>query len=111
MRGVLTPVRWDRPGPMTEFEPADLRVSVDGAVGRIVLARPEKLNALSRGLLEELAGAAVWFDDQSDVKVVVISGEGKSFSAGFDLGDPSWRDLGPPERSAVVGRAMAEAVG
>jgi enoyl-CoA hydratase/carnithine racemase len=96
---------------MSQFEPAHLRVSVDGPVGRIVLARPEKLNALNRALLEELAGAAAWFDDQPDVKVVVISGEGKSFSAGFDLRDPTWSELGPPERSAVVGRAMADAIG
>ena len=45
------------------------------------------------------------------VKVVVISGEGRSFSAGFDLSDPTWAELGPPEQSAVVGRAMAEAIG
>jgi enoyl-CoA hydratase/carnithine racemase len=80
-------------------------------VGRIVLARPEKLNALNRALLEELAQAAAWFDAQASVKVVVISGEGKAFSAGFDLADPSWRELGPPQQSAVVGRAMAEAIG
>jgi enoyl-CoA hydratase/carnithine racemase len=96
---------------MNRFEPAHLRVTVDGPVGRIVLARPEKLNALNRALLEELAGAAAWFDEQEAVKVVVISGAGRSFSAGFDLADPSWSELGPPERSAVVGRAMADAIG
>jgi enoyl-CoA hydratase/carnithine racemase len=88
-----------------------LRRTVDGPVGRIVLARPEKLNALNRALLEELAEAAAWFDAQANVKVVVISGEGKAFSAGFDLGDPSWSELGPPQQSAVVGRAMADAIG
>jgi enoyl-CoA hydratase/carnithine racemase len=96
---------------MNRFEPSHLRLSVDGPVGRIVLARPEKLNALNRALLEELAGAAAWFDEQTPVKVVVISGAGRSFSAGFDLADPTWSELGPPERSAVVGRAMAEAIG
>lgn len=87
-----------------------LRRSLDGSVGRIELARPEKLNALNRGLLEELARAAAWFDEQAAVKVVVISGAGRAFSAGFDLNDPSWREPGPPEQSAVAGRAMAEAV-
>ena len=96
---------------MTEFDPTQLRVHVDGSIGRIVLARPAKLNALNRALLEELAAAAAWFDEQPEVKVVVVSGEGTSFSAGFDLGDPSWGELGPPEQSAVVGRAMAEAIG
>lgn len=75
------------------------------------MARPQKLNALSRTTLEELAQAAAWLDSQSQVAVVVVSGEGRAFSAGFDLHDSSWPDLGPPERSAVVGRAMAEAIG
>jgi enoyl-CoA hydratase/carnithine racemase len=94
-----------------EFEPTQLRVQVDGPIGRIVLARPAKLNALNRALLEELAGAAAWFDEQPGVKVVVVAGEGTSFSAGFDLSDRTWSELGPPEQSAVVGRAMAEAIG
>ena len=88
-----------------------VRLDVEGAVGRMTLARPEKLNALSRAVLEELARGAAWFDEQPDVKVVVIAGEGRAFSAGFDLDDPSWAELGPPEESARVGRAMAEAVG
>jgi len=96
---------------MIQPDPSALRLRRDGSVGRIVLARPEKLNALSRTLLEELALAAAWFDEQANVKVVVISGEGRAFSAGFDLSDSTWSELGPPERSAVTGRAMAEAIG
>jgi len=60
-----------------QFEPTQLRVAVDGALGRIVLARAAKLNALNRALLEELAAAAAWFDEQAGVKVVVVGGEGK----------------------------------
>lgn len=96
---------------MIQFDSEHLRVTLDGTVGRIVLARPAKLNALNRALLEELALAAAWFDEDANVKVVAISGEGSSFSAGFDLNDPSWSDLGRPEQSAVAGRAMAEAIG
>lgn len=88
-----------------------IRVRLDGTVGRVTLARPEKLNALNRAALEELAVAAAWFDSQAAVKVVVVSGEGASFSSGFDLADRTWAELGPPERSTVVGRAMAEAIG
>jgi enoyl-CoA hydratase/carnithine racemase len=88
-----------------------IRVDVEGAVGRLTLARPEKLNALSRAALEELAEAAQWFDDERGVKVVVVSGEGRAFSSGFDLGDRSWAEVVPPEQSAAVGRAMAEALG
>jgi enoyl-CoA hydratase/carnithine racemase len=87
-----------------------ISVSVEGAVGRITLSRPAKLNSLSRAVLEELAGAAAWFDERPEVKVVVIGGEGRAFSAGFDLDDPTWAELGPPERSTAVGRAMAESI-
>ena len=57
------------------------------AIAHLVFDRPESLNALSRVLLSELAVACRWLDDQSDVKVVVVRGEGRAFSAGFDLGD------------------------
>jgi enoyl-CoA hydratase/carnithine racemase len=87
-----------------------LEWAADGPIGRLTLRRPEKLNALSRPVLEGLATAAAWFDGQPDVKVVVVSGEGRAFSAGFDLGDRSWGHDGPPERSAATGRAMAEAI-
>ena len=86
-------------------------MQVDGSVGRMTLARPAKLNALSRVVLEELAAAAAWFDERDEVKVVVITGKGRAFSAGFDLDDSSWSEIGPLEVSTAVGRAMAEAVG
>jgi len=88
-----------------------ISVQVDGPIGRITLDRPEKLNALNRAALEELASAAAWFDGQPTVKVVIVDGAGPSFSAGFDLGDPTWAELGPLEESAGIGRAMAEAIG
>jgi enoyl-CoA hydratase/carnithine racemase len=96
---------------VTSLTTTAIRVRADGAIGRITLARPAKLNALDRATLEELAVAAAWFDEQPAVKVVVVAGDGRAFSAGFDLGDPTWAALGPPERSTAVGRAMAEAIG
>ena len=65
--------------------PVAVSVVEGGAIGRITLERPEKLNALSIAVLEDLASAAAWFDERPGVKVVVVAGEGASFSAGFDL--------------------------
>ena len=94
---------------MTGFE--TLKVAVDGAIGSITLDRPERLNALSRLTLQELARAAHWFDEQRSVKVVVVSGNGRSFSAGFDLNDFSRPDANFSNRDvADIGRLMAEAV-
>ncbi len=88
-----------------------LEVSVQGAIGHMALARPKRLNALSRQTLQDLAQASRWFDEQRDVKVVVVSGQGSSFCAGFDLNDfmnpdPEWG----VRESADLGRLMAEAV-
>jgi enoyl-CoA hydratase/carnithine racemase len=82
-----------------------LRLSAEGVVGRLDLDRPERLNALSPQLLEELIDAAAWFDGREDVKVVVISGEGKAFCAGADI-DAIARSGGDPD----LGRRMADAI-
>jgi hypothetical protein len=62
-----------------------LSVRIDGAIGELRLERPEKLNPLSIGMLEELARAARHFDAERGVKVVVVRGSGTSFSSGADL--------------------------
>ena len=88
-----------------------LRVSVDGPIGRLELHRPDRLNALSRQHLGELAAAARWFDTRRDVKVVGVTGAGRSFCAGFDLGDFAAPDPDLPMREvADLGRIMAEAI-
>lgn len=68
-----------------EFE--TLRVACDGALGRLTLNRPERRNALGATALQELAAAAAWFDRRPDVRVVIVSGAGRSFCAGADLQD------------------------
>ena len=59
-----------------------------GAVLRITANRPEVLNAQSRVLLTELDTALQRAVDETDIKVVIIAGAGKHFSAGHDLGSP-----------------------
>ncbi|MEY2456468.1 MAG: enoyl-CoA hydratase [Acidimicrobiaceae bacterium] len=97
---------------------SDLRVSADGAIGELVLNRPERLNALTYTTLRELAAAARWFDQQPDVKVVVVRGEGRMFCAGFDtsaFGSGGAGEVpgaaGSPRANADLGRAMADAIG
>jgi methylglutaconyl-CoA hydratase len=59
-------------------------MTVDGAIGRITLARPEKKNALDRVTADELA-EALFALSESPVKVVAIDGDGPDFCAGADL--------------------------
>jgi enoyl-CoA hydratase/carnithine racemase len=88
----------DEPGFST------LRVEVDGRIGRLTLAQPEQLNPLGTRALEEIAAAARWFDE-TGASVVVVAGEGRAFSSGFDL-----REFSGGRGSADAGRLMAEAL-
>lgn len=62
-----------------------IEVHTEGERGAITLQRPDKLNPLSTTTLYELEEAARWLDHQHELKVVVVSGAGRSFSAGADV--------------------------
>lgn len=64
----------------------ELRYSVDGGVATVVLHRPERLNAFTLTMADELATAAAAADADDDVRVVVVTGSGRAFCAGADLG-------------------------
>ncbi len=71
---------------MAGFENIELdQVGTDGRVGRITLNRPEKMNALSQELLFELNDALHDYEADSDVRVIIVRGAGRGFSAGYDL--------------------------
>jgi len=62
-----------------------IRFEVADAVARITLNRPEKRNALSAQLVQEIHDALLEADDRTDANVILLSGEGKDFCAGYDL--------------------------
>ncbi len=62
--------------------------SQTGAVRTITTNRPDVLNAQSRVLLEELDDAFLRAADDPEVRVIILAGAGKHFSAGHDLGSP-----------------------
>lgn len=66
---------------------SDLRYEKHGHVARLTLNRPERMNAISIAMLEELGKALVEADDDPDVRVMVITGEGRGFCSGLDLKD------------------------
>ena len=91
-----------------------LRVEVDGPIGRITLTQGDKLNPLGTTALREIALAAQWFDT-TDAHVVIVTGEGRGFSAGFDLrefagGDRENPDAASSRNQADLGRLMAESM-
>jgi enoyl-CoA hydratase len=62
-------------------------------IATVVLSRPEVLNAITRTMLEELIVALDVISQDESVKVVVLTGAGKAFSAGVDLNALGGRSL------------------
>jgi len=80
------------------FEAVDY--STDGAVARITLNRPERLNAINGQLVADLRAAVIAANEDPAVRVMILSGAGRAFCAGYDL------DWGTKAEDAAQ-RAMA----
>ena len=66
----------------------------NGYIAHIQLNRPEKLNAIDRDMLDELAGIVEQVDGSTEVRVVMIRGGGeRAFSVGADINE--WSSLAP----------------
>ena len=74
-----------------------LLVDTADGVARITLNRPEKLNALSQQLLEELHAALKAAATDEGVRCVLLTGTGRGFSSGADLTD-AMAQLKPGEK-------------
>lgn len=74
-------------------------------VYRIVMQRPEKMNALSREMMSALSAELTKAAEDPDVRVVVLGAEGKVFCAGHDL-----KELTAARAEADGGKATYEAI-
>ena len=71
---------------MAEYENVLMdRAGTDARVGIITLNRPEKLNALSQELLYDFDAALHDMEADHTIRVIVVKGAGRAFSAGYDL--------------------------
>ena len=61
------------------------RYEVDGPVAVITIDRPDKANAVNQQTLDEMDACFTAGADDQDVRVIVLRGEGKHFSAGHDM--------------------------
>ena len=59
----------------------------EGAILVLTLNRPDKSNSLHPGLVRQLSAALADAEADSSLNVVVITGAGRSFSAGLELDD------------------------
>lgn len=79
-----------------------IRYEALGAVARLTLDRPERANALSQAMLDEIGRALDAAEQDATIRAVIVTGAGSAFSSGFDLkeqmerrpsGVAEWRPL------------------
>ena len=83
---------------MTE---APILIQRDGAIARLTLNRPDRLNSLTLVMLGELSAALTDLDGDESVRAVILSGAGRAFCAGQDLADHAAVDDTRAVRSVV----------
>ncbi len=76
--------------PETSYR--NVLVTFDAEAARLVLNRPERRNALSLELIDELTAAVREVSAQRETRAIVIEGAGPAFSAGHDLSEMIGRD-------------------
>ena len=111
---------------------SDISVSVEGKILTITLNRPDHLNAFTNMMRDEMIAAFDQADADDDVRCIIVTGEGRGFCAGADLGEggdtfnteregqdgPVWRDGGGQvslrifeSKKPVIGAINGPAVG
>ena len=79
-----------------------IRLETDGAVARLTLDRPAVLNAINRTMIRDIHAALDRVEADEAIRVLVVQGAGRAFSAGFDLkesaaepirGVAAWREV------------------
>lgn len=76
--------------------------SVHGGVARVTLNRPDKLNSFNTEMHEALASALQAVAEGGDARCVVLTGAGRGFCAGQDLGDRNFADGVEPDLGATL---------
>lgn len=66
-------------------EHPEMLYSKDGHVATLTIHRPERMNTISRGMLDQLCELLIRADEDEDVRVIVLTGSGRFFCAGLDL--------------------------
>jgi methylglutaconyl-CoA hydratase len=82
-----------------------VRVAIEGGIGRVVMCRPEKRNAFDDQVIARLTEVVGALSADESVRVIVLEGEGKVFSAGADM---EWmRRMVTADREANITDALA----
>src|SRR2546427_7445004 len=85
---------------------ATLLLEITGEIGTLTLNRPEKRNAISTQMIEDLLGA-LSEAERSPARAVIVTGAGKAFCSGMDLDTLSAIAKQSPEQNLEDSRRMA----
>lgn len=80
----------------------------DGAIARIVFNRPNSLNAFTEPMLRELKSALLEIEADEQIKVVIVSGTGRAFSAGVDIKSTSSEGFGDTSSFMNIGMEVGD---
>jgi enoyl-CoA hydratase/carnithine racemase len=97
-------------GESTVTELRNVIVRREPPAARITLNRPEKRNALSLELMDEVTGVLGELARETDVRAIVIEGAGPGFSGGHDLAEMVGRDLAFYQRLFDACTEMMQAI-
>jgi len=80
-------------------------IAVNGGIADVRLARPDKMNALDPAMFAGIADAIDRLGRMGEVRVAVLSGEGRAFCAGLDMASMAAGGLGVPLAERTHGPA------
>jgi 2-(1,2-epoxy-1,2-dihydrophenyl)acetyl-CoA isomerase len=78
---------WQSHRPEKTMTETPILLQRDGAIARLILNRPDKLNSLTLDMLGELSAALTELDGDDSIRAVILTGMGRGFCAGQDLTD------------------------
>jgi enoyl-CoA hydratase/carnithine racemase len=80
-------------------------ISIEDGVADVRMVRVDKMNALDNAMFEALVGAGERLKTEKGVRAVVLSGEGRAFCAGLDMGNFGRMAEGPRGQSTTTERS------
>ena len=84
-----------------------LKLDNGGEIATLTLNRPEKRNALTTEMIEELVGA-LWEVESSPARVLILTGAGEAFCSGMDIGELKALTTQSPQESVEDSRRIAK---
>src|SRR5918911_5415826 len=88
----------------------EIEFEEDDGIAHARLNRPEKLNALTRAMLERLGEIFEAIAARRDLRAVILSGEGDSFCAGSDIGELTSLDEEGARQRSELGQRVCERI-